>query len=78
MDSRLGRCAAAAGCSAVLALLLAVAGWTATAAAQARGDGLDVVEIRPNFFLIGGAGGKNARRGEAGIGEPDGANASRS
>ena len=58
MDSRLGRCALAAGWSAVAALLVvALAGWMPTASAQVSGDELAVVELRPNFFLIAGAGG---------------------
>jgi glyoxylase-like metal-dependent hydrolase (beta-lactamase superfamily II) len=63
MDSRVGRATAAAGWSGV-ALLLALAGWTATAVAQQQprqqqptGDGLTIVEVRSNFFLIAGAGG---------------------
>ena len=70
MDSRIGRSAVAAGWSAVVALLLALAGWTPTAVAQqqAAGDGLAVVELRPNFFLIGGAGGNIlAQIGPAGV-----------
>ena len=54
----------AAGWSAAVVLLLALAGRTPAANAQleqprqqAAGDGLAVVELRPNFFVIGGAGG---------------------
>ena len=59
MDSRMGRCALAAGWSAIAAALVAMtlAGWMPTASAQASGDELAVVELRPNFFLIAGAGG---------------------
>jgi len=62
MDSRMGRSTLAAGSAAVVALLLALVGWTPTVVAQQprqqpAADGLSVVELRPNFFLIGGAGG---------------------
>ena len=57
MDSRRGRCTMATW-SAVVAVLVAFAGWMpATLAQQGPGDGLAVVELRPDFFLIGGAGG---------------------
>ena len=62
MDARIGRSAVAAGWCSIVALLLALAGWTPTAVAQqGAGDGLAVVALRPNFFLIGGAGGNIAR-----------------
>jgi cyclase len=58
MDSRREGAARAAGWPAALALLLALTGWMPAATAQQEGDtGLEVVELRPNFFLIGGAGG---------------------
>jgi len=61
MDSRRGRRMAATGWGAGVALLVALAGWTPTAGARQQQrpavDGLEVVEVRPNFFLIGGAGG---------------------
>jgi glyoxylase-like metal-dependent hydrolase (beta-lactamase superfamily II) len=58
MDSRTGRCALAASWSAVVALLLMLADWMPAALAQQpAGNGLDVVELRPNFYVIGGAGG---------------------
>ena len=59
MNSRVAGGTAAAGWSAVVALLLLVTGWAPTAVAQQSGNegGLEVVQLRPNFFLIGGAGG---------------------
>jgi len=58
MDSGVKRWAGVAGWSAGVALLLALGGWMPAARAQQTpGDGLSVVELRPNFFLIGGAGG---------------------
>src|SRR5688572_1450693 len=69
MDSRIGRSALAAGWASVVALLLALAGWTPTAVAQQpAADALAVVELRPNFFVIGGAGGNIlAQIGPAGV-----------
>lgn len=60
MHSPMGRATLAAGWSAVAALTLALVGWIPAVTAQQQQpavDGLDVVELRPNFFLIGGAGG---------------------
>jgi cyclase len=54
---------AAAGGSLLLALLSGALGWSGGAAAQqagpagAAGDGLDVQQLRPNIYLIAGAGG---------------------
>ena len=69
MDARIGRSAVAAGWCSIVAWLLALAGWTPTAVAQqGAGDGLAVVALRPNFFLIGGAGGNIlAQIGPAGV-----------
>jgi cyclase len=39
------------------ALVLIVSGAAAIASAQQSGDGLDVVQVRPNFYMIAGAGG---------------------
>src|SRR5438128_12251283 len=39
------------------ALVLIVCGAVATARAQQTGGGLDVVQVRPNFYMIAGAGG---------------------
>jgi cyclase len=59
MLSRMGRANLAASWLAVAAL--ALVGWTPALTAQQQQQppdgGLDVVELRPNFFLIGGAGG---------------------
>ena len=53
-----GRVTVAAGWAAVVGVLVALAGWMpAVVAQQTTADGLAVVELRPNFFLIGGAGG---------------------
>jgi cyclase len=58
MESRWGSSAWAAGWSAVLALLLALPEWMPAATAQQQvPGGLEVVELRPNFYVIGGAGG---------------------
>ena len=60
MHSRMGRATVAAGWSAAAALVVTLVGWTAAITAQQQQpavDGLEVVELRPNFFLIGGAGG---------------------
>ena len=63
MNSRMRRGALAAGWPAAAALLLALAAWAPTVVAQQQprrpgtSDGLEVVQLRPNFFLIGGAGG---------------------
>ena len=49
--------------AAVVGVLVVLTGWMPVGIARqqgqapAAGDGLDVVELRPNFFLIGGAGG---------------------
>jgi glyoxylase-like metal-dependent hydrolase (beta-lactamase superfamily II) len=59
MNVRVRRGILAAGCSAVVAVLT-LASWNTAAVAQQRqtaADGLVVEELRPNFFLIGGAGG---------------------
>src|SRR2546422_123660 len=42
------------------ALVLIVCGAVATARAQQTGGGLDVVQVRPNFYMIAGAGGNIA------------------
>ena len=57
--ARIVRCGGVAATFWILALmLLAPAGGAARARAQEpAGDGLDVVQIRPNFYVIGGAGG---------------------
>jgi glyoxylase-like metal-dependent hydrolase (beta-lactamase superfamily II) len=57
--ARIVRCGGVAATFWILALmLLEPAGWAARARAQQpAGDGLDVVQIRPNFYVIGGAGG---------------------
>ena len=58
MDSRTGRRTLAAGWSAVAAALLTLTGWMPAAQArQATDDGLSVIELRPDFFVIAGAGG---------------------
>jgi cyclase len=62
MHQRMRHGTVAVGWSAVVGIVLALASWTPTVTAQqprqqAAGDGLAVVELRPNFFLIGGAGG---------------------
>jgi len=64
MDSGRKRRGVAAGWSAAVVLLLALAGRTPAANAQleqprqqAASDGFAVVELRSNFFVIGGAGG---------------------
>ena len=71
MHSRRGRATMAAGWSAAAALLVTLLGWTPAVTAQQQQqavDGLDVVELRPNFFLIGGAGGNIlAQLGPAGV-----------
>jgi glyoxylase-like metal-dependent hydrolase (beta-lactamase superfamily II) len=65
------RATQAAGWSAAAALLLALVGGTPTVGAQQRqaaADGLEVVELRPNFFLIGGPAATSWRRsGPAGV-----------
>lgn len=78
MQSRMGRSTLAASAAAVVALAFALASGTPTAIAkqqeprqqrqQAAGEGLSVVELRPNFFLLGGAGGNIlAQIGPAGV-----------
>ena len=58
MDSRMRRARLAARWPAVAAVLVALAGWMPTTLArQAPDNGLAVVELRPNFFVIAGAGG---------------------
>ena len=53
----------AAGLAVLLALLSGAHGWSGPASAQqpaaraAGGDGLDVQQLRPNLYLIAGAGG---------------------
>lgn len=52
------RTLAATGSSLVLALVLVLGGGTPRALAQAEGPGaLELVQLRPNFYLIAGAGG---------------------
>jgi glyoxylase-like metal-dependent hydrolase (beta-lactamase superfamily II) len=60
MHSGTRRATRAARSAAIATLTLALAGWIPGVTAQQRppaDDGLEVVELRPNFFLIGGAGG---------------------
>ena len=68
MHSRLKRATVAAGWSAAVATL-ALAGWAPAITAQQPADtALEVVELRPNFFLIGGAGSNIvAQVGPAGV-----------
>ncbi len=52
------RTVAAMGWSATLAIVLIASAWAPRAAAQRdAGAGLDVVQLRPNFYVIAGAGG---------------------
>jgi glyoxylase-like metal-dependent hydrolase (beta-lactamase superfamily II) len=44
-------------CTMAVTLAIAAGGEAGRALAQAAADGLDVVQIRPNFYVIGGAGG---------------------
>lgn len=68
MDSRMRRRAVVTGWMVAVAMLCAVASWTPAVRAQAANDDLAVVELRPNFFLIGGAGGNIlAQVGPAGV-----------
>ena len=48
---------AATLCTMAVTLAIAAGGEAGRALAQAAGDGLDVVQLRPNFYVIGGAGG---------------------
>jgi len=68
MHSRLRRAPVAAGWSAAVAML-ALTGWAPAITAQQPADtALEVVELRPNFFLIGGAGSNIvAQVGPAGV-----------
>lgn len=77
MDSRMGRRTIVAGWTAAVTMLCTLASWTPTVTAKQRADtaqqqattnDLAVVELRPNFFLIGGAGGNVlAQIGPAGV-----------
>ncbi len=83
MDSRMGRRTVRPGWTAAMAMLYALTSWTPAVTAQqpagtaqqqtgtaqqATNDDLAVVELRPNFFLIGGAGGNVlAQIGPAGV-----------
>ena len=51
------RAVAAAGWSAAIAMAFVLGAWAPRAAAQQSDRDLDVVELRPNIFMIGGAGG---------------------
>ena len=59
MTQRVGRCTLAASCSLLsLATVLMLGAWIQGASAQQRPERtLDVVQLRPNFYVIGGAGG---------------------